>query len=109
MTAVAALPVGPVRLPAVGGVYADTRGDGHALRVSYHAESDLCIVSIWRGNLCVGTARLGRTDVAELIGGLADCLSYTPVPSWSVTTSVRATPGLKSLLGRVRVPLRRPR
>lgn len=106
MTAVAARPEAPVLLPAAGGVYADTRDDGHALRVSYHPENTLCIVSIWRGNLCVGTVRLSRTDAAEVIGGLADCLSYAPVPPWSVTTSVQATRGLKSLLRRARVLLR---
>jgi hypothetical protein len=109
MTAVAALPVAPVLLPAAGGIYQDTRDDGHALRVSYHPEVELCIVSIWRGDACAGTVRLSRKDAAELIAGVADCLAYTPVPSWSTTTNVQATPTAKSLLRWVRALPRRPR
>ncbi|MFC6285427.1 hypothetical protein ACFP3Q_05785 [Nocardioides sp. GCM10027113] len=72
-------------LPRTGSVFLDPRGDGRALRVSWHhddggvgAEGDradqgagLVVLSLWRDNVCSGSFRLAAEDVAELIAVLA--------------------------------------
>jgi hypothetical protein len=37
------------------------------MRVSWHAESDVVVLSLWRDNLCVGTFRLAVEEVPDLI------------------------------------------
>ena len=48
----------------------DLRGEGRAVRVSTHVEAGLLNVSMWRGEACVGTARLLPDEAARLVGGL---------------------------------------
>ncbi|MCF6742826.1 hypothetical protein E9529_00780 [Blastococcus sp. KM273128] len=52
----------------------DARGEGRAVRVSTHVEAGLLNLSLWRGETCVGTARLAPEDVAQLVAGLTDGL-----------------------------------
>ena len=62
-------------LPAAGEVFLDARGAGRALRVSWHREADLVVLSLWSGGLCTGSFRLRTEDVPDLVdalcGGLA--------------------------------------
>jgi hypothetical protein len=67
------LPVTP--LPASGEVFLDSRGGGRALRVSWHAEADVVVLSLWSGRTCSGTFRLPAEDVPDLIEALRDGLS----------------------------------
>lgn len=64
----------PSPLPATGEVFLDERGDGRTLRVSWHPEADLVVLSLWRQGVCAGTFRLPMTEVPDLIdvlrGGL---------------------------------------
>ncbi len=58
----------PVRpLPAAGSVFFDARGDGRALRVSWHSESEMVVLSLWRDNVCVGSFRLSVDEVPDMI------------------------------------------
>jgi hypothetical protein len=61
-------------LPATGEVFLDARGDDRALRISWHYDSDLVVLSLWRENVCTGSFRLTVDEVPELIemlrGGL---------------------------------------
>ena len=61
-------------LPATGEVFLDARGDGRSLRVSWHPDADLVVLSLWREGLCAGTFRLPMDEVPDLIdvlrGGL---------------------------------------
>ena len=66
------LPVTP--LPAAGEVFLDTRGSGRALRVSWHAEADVVVLSLWKEGTCVGSFRLGVGDVPALVEVLRACL-----------------------------------
>lgn len=63
-------------MPTLGEVVADPRGGGRWLRVTWHHEADVVVLSLWREDTCVGTARVGRADVPALVqalvGGLAD-------------------------------------
>ena len=54
-------------LPELGSIYLDARGSDRALRVSWHSESDLVVLSVWRENVCVASFRLSIEEVPELI------------------------------------------
>jgi hypothetical protein len=65
----------------------DLRGDGRAVRVSTHVESGLLNVSMWRGNLCVGTARLRPDEAARLVTGLSDGLAQLAAQPLAVSAA----------------------
>lgn len=67
------LPLTP--LPATGEVFLDSRGSGRALRVSWHGEVDLVVLSLWHGGTCTGTFRLPVEDVPDLIATLREGLA----------------------------------
>ena len=54
-------------LPQLGSIYLDARGAERALRVSWHHESGLVVLSLWRDNLCAGSFRLAVDEVPDLI------------------------------------------
>ncbi len=77
-------------LPASGSILVDARGGGRALRVSWHHESDLVVLSLWRDNVCAGSFRLGVDEVPDLIATLRTGLDQAhaaaetaPVPAES--------------------------
>jgi hypothetical protein len=45
-------------LPATGEIFLDARGADRALRVSWHYDTDLVVLSLWRDNVCTGSFRL---------------------------------------------------
>jgi hypothetical protein len=53
-------------------LFVDERGTG--VRVSWHAERHMIVLSLWRDDVCVGTARLPVADAAHLAGFLVDHL-----------------------------------
>ena len=57
-------------LPATGEIFLDARGADRALRVSWHYDSDLVVLSLWRENVCTGSFRLTVDEVPELIAML---------------------------------------
>ncbi|HEX3932211.1 MAG TPA: hypothetical protein VHW64_16035 [Nocardioides sp.] len=54
-------------LPANGEIFLDARGADRALRVSWHYDTDMVVLSLWRDNVCAGSFRLNVEDVPELI------------------------------------------
>ena len=54
-------------LPALGSIFLDARGSDRALRVSWHSEADLVVLSIWRDNVCTASFRLSIDEVPELV------------------------------------------
>ncbi len=70
--------VGP--LPRRGSVFLDSRSDRRALRVSWHEESGLVVLSLWRDNLCAGTFRLEPDDLPDLISSLSAMQRRTTAP-----------------------------
>ena len=54
-------------LPEAGSIYLDARGGDRALRVSWHQESGLVVLSLWRENVCAGSFRLAVDEVPDLI------------------------------------------
>jgi hypothetical protein len=67
MSAVAPVPDGV-------GYFLDARGDARALRVSWHHEADVVVLSMWRGGECVSSFRLAVEEVPELIEALREGL-----------------------------------
>jgi hypothetical protein len=57
---------------APGQVFLDARGDGRALRLTWHREADVVVLSLWRGRECTGTFRLPSADVQNFIDALVD-------------------------------------
>ena len=54
-------------LPATGEVFLDARGTGRVLRVSWHTEAGLVVLSLWKGGTCAGSFRLDIEDVPDLV------------------------------------------
>jgi hypothetical protein len=61
-------------LPRTGSIFFDARGADRALRVSWHEEADLVVVSLWRANVCTGSFRLAADDVPDLVNTLVDAM-----------------------------------
>jgi hypothetical protein len=59
-----------VPIPRLGGVVQDVRGAGRALRVSWHGEDGLVVLSLWDGPRCTGTVRVAAADVPALLEAL---------------------------------------
>lgn len=57
-------------LPQLGSIYLDARGAERALRVSWHHDSGLVVLSLWRDNVCAGSFRLAADEVPDLIAML---------------------------------------
>ena len=68
-------------LPIRGEVVVDARGGERALRVSWHPEHGLVVLSIWRGNACVGTVQVDSAEVPHLVDVLVRGLAATPGPT----------------------------
>ena len=64
-----------VPLPSRGDVFLDGRGSDRGMRVSWHHEQGLVVVSLWRADTCVGTMQLRREDVPRLISALVEGLA----------------------------------
>jgi len=61
-------------LPASGEIFLDARGADRALRVSWHYDTGLVVLSLWRENLCTGSFRLTVEEVPDLIALLGSGL-----------------------------------
>ena len=65
----------PIVLPVDSQVFFDQRGAGRALRVTWHHEAGVVVVSAWRENRCTGTVQLRAEDVPGLVSALTEGLS----------------------------------
>jgi hypothetical protein len=64
----------PSPLPMQREVFLDARGDGRALRATWHAEPAVVVFSLWRDRTCVGTFRLPVEEVPAMVDLLRACL-----------------------------------
>lgn len=58
-------------LAPTGAAYLDTRGDDRSLRVTWHHDEGVVVMSLWRDNVCANTFRLAEADVPALIAALS--------------------------------------
>jgi hypothetical protein len=61
-----------------GEVFLDTRGGGRALRLTWHHEVDVVVLSLWQGPQCTATFRLDAADVNAFIDALVDGMRVDP-------------------------------
>ena len=54
-------------LPAQGTVFFDPRDEGRFLRVSFHDDLGVFVLSLWRDDTCLGTFRLAADEAPRLI------------------------------------------
>ncbi len=59
-----------VALPTRGEVFADVRGDGRVLRVSWHHDQGVAVLSLWHHDRCTATVRVAASDVPGLVAAL---------------------------------------
>ena len=70
-------------MPAVGDVFRDVRGDDRTMRVSYHQDREVVVVSLWAGTVCRGSFRLAADDtdrLVALLSGIASPAGPTGTP-----------------------------
>jgi hypothetical protein len=65
----------PSRLPRRRDIVLDERGEGRALRVTWHHDVGVAVVSVWRQDRCVGTVRVPAEEVPGLVAVLTDGLA----------------------------------
>jgi hypothetical protein len=68
-------------------LFLDERGAG--LRVTWHPERDLVVLSVWQDDRCVGTFRMAVQDVPRLSGLLAAALG-----DWVDQSAAGSDPGV---------------
>jgi hypothetical protein len=66
-------------MPAVGDVFADVRGDDRTMRVSYHQDRGVVVVSLWAGVVCRGSFRLAAGEVGRLAAVLSEVAALSEV------------------------------
>jgi hypothetical protein len=54
-------------LPRLGEVFFDVRGHSRTMRLSWYADTDVAVFSIWQGGKCTGTFRLPMDDLSRMI------------------------------------------
>lgn len=69
--------------PSHGDVFFDVRDDGRNLRVNWHHDRDLVVLSTWRHGSCIATCQVERTDVPKLVAQLVDGLAFEPSSPWT--------------------------
>jgi hypothetical protein len=59
-------------MPRLGDVFADVRGGGRTMRVSYHGDERAVVVSLWVGTVCRATFRMAASDLSTLMSTLGE-------------------------------------
>jgi hypothetical protein len=75
-----------------GEVFLDARGHGRALRLTWHHEADVVVLSLWRDRVCAGTFRLSTTDVNDFVDALVEGLREAPADGEAPTAPPPVVP-----------------
>ncbi len=54
-------------LPRLGEVFFDVRGNSRSMRLSWYADTQVAVFSIWQGGMCTGTFRLPIADLPRMV------------------------------------------
>lgn len=76
-------------MPAVGDVFRDVRGDDRTMRVSYHQDREVVVVSLWAGAACRGSFRLAADDAGRLVALLSGIVSPAGATGTPDDTSIQ--------------------
>ena len=63
-----------VAFPARGEVFLDQRGEARTLRLAWHTEADVVVLSLWQADRCSATFRLALEDVPRFVAALVEGL-----------------------------------
>lgn len=58
--------------------FEDVRTPVRRMKVSWHADEDVVVLSLWQGERCTGTFRMAPSDAPGLIHLLVDSLADRP-------------------------------
>jgi hypothetical protein len=61
-----------VPLPNPGDVFTDVRGGDRGMRVSYHQDAGVLVISLWSGRTCRATFQLAGAEASRLAALLAE-------------------------------------
>jgi len=64
--------------PARGEVFLDPRGGDRSLRVTWHGDRGVVVLSLWRDSVCAGTFRLEADELPRFVRALAQGLPAEP-------------------------------
>jgi hypothetical protein len=78
-------------MPTVGDVFQDVRGDDRTMRVSYHQDRGVMVVSLWAGPVCRGSFRLAADEIGRLAALLSDVVSQAGTPEDTPVIAAEAT------------------
>src|SRR6266516_3977013 len=67
-------------IPSPGDVFVDVRGEDRTMRVSYHHDRGIVVVSLWAGATCRGSFRLAAQEVDRLVAVLTGVAAPAPEP-----------------------------
>jgi hypothetical protein len=80
-----------VAFPATGEVLVDERGESRFMRVAWHCEAGVVVLSLWQHDRCTGTFRLPIGQVPRLVQTLVDGLAGAAgAPPGGATLPLRA-------------------
>ena len=77
-------------MPTVGDIFHDVRGDDRTMRVSYHQDRGVVVVSLWAGTVCRGSFRLATEDLGRLAALLSDIASPADTMGTPADTATQA-------------------
>jgi hypothetical protein len=59
-------------LPQFGEVFTDIRGGDRTLRVSFHPDTDVVVISLWAGGHCRASCHLHANEAQHLVSILGE-------------------------------------
>ena len=80
-------------MPTFGDLFTDVRGDDRTMRVSYHQDQGVVVVSLWLGPICRGSFRMAAGDVRKLMSTLTEIdLATAPAGTGDDSEAVLGAP-----------------
>ncbi|MDQ1680815.1 MAG: hypothetical protein QOI42_1674 [Frankiaceae bacterium] len=64
-------------------VFDDARGGGRALRVTWHPDAQLLVLSVWRDGVCIASHRMTADELPRLAHLVTDtmAIAYAEAPA----------------------------
>src|SRR5437764_10309098 len=85
------------RRDRTGTWFADERGIDRRMKVSWHPERRLFVLSVWHEDTCTATFRLPLADVPRLVGTLVEGLGQATGPGPTASSSGSVASGARAL------------